>query len=181
MPKLVTVKRIEGEHEKAVEYVKTHILLPSGLLGLICLVAGAGTLIYQFVVEAYSWFAFSEVTGLLVVGGLLGWGQTRYHKYLVREHPEQFASRMKLYSRSSPKRTKKELHAPRLEHKGQKFVPLFYVLGIAMLLGVSVTSWQSGHVDGVAAFCMPWAGFYWAKTFFWRGVIAPTRRGGKTR
>ena len=108
MPKLVTAKRIEGEHEKAVEYVKTHILFPSGLLGLICLVAGAGTLIYQFVVEAYSWFAFSEVTGLLVVGGLLGWGQTRYHKYLVREHPEHFASRMKLYSRSSPKRTKKE-------------------------------------------------------------------------
>ncbi len=52
MPKLVTVQRIEGEHEKALEYVKTRILFPSGLLGLICLVAGAATLIYQFVVEA---------------------------------------------------------------------------------------------------------------------------------
>ena len=179
MPKLVTVKRLEGEHEKAREYVRTHILFPSSLLGLVCMVAGAGALIYQFVVDTYSFHAFLAVTLLLLLGGVLGWGQTRYHKYLVREHPEHFAGRMKMYSRSTLKRSKRDLISPTVEHKWRNLVPLFYTLGIATLLGAAMVSWLGGQLDGVVALFMPWAGFYWAKTFFWRGVIVPPTRGGK--
>jgi hypothetical protein len=50
-------------------------------------------------------------------------------------------------------------------------VPLGYVLGIGVLLGLSALSLSSGEVDKVAAVMMPWAGFFWAKLFFWRRVL----------
>src|SRR5574341_1234853 len=78
MPKLVTVHRQESEVEKAHDYVKTHMLFPAGLLGLISVVSSAAALVYQFVTATYGMRAFEETTGLLAAGVLLGWGQTRY-------------------------------------------------------------------------------------------------------
>ena len=40
MAKIITTKRAEGEAERAKEYVKTHILFPSGILGLILMISG---------------------------------------------------------------------------------------------------------------------------------------------
>jgi len=171
MTKLITTKRLEGESEKAREYVKAHILLPSGLLGLIFMVSGTAALLYQFFAETYSWRTFLQSTGLLVAGGLLGWTQTRYHRYLLREHPAHFASRMRIFSRGGLKRAKKEAALPSLEHRGRSLVPLFYVLGIGALCGAAAVSSALGQVYYVAAFLLPWAGFFWAKMFFWRGVL----------
>lgn len=171
MPKLVTVQRQEVEVEKAHEYVKTHMLFPSGLLGLICVVSSAAALVYQFVTESYGLRAFEETTALLAAGALLGWGQTRYHRYLLREFPGYFAARMRAFERKGPKKSRKDVPAVRLDHPGRWLVPFCYVLGAGVLLGLSAFSLFGGQVDKVAAAMMPWAGFFWAKLFFWRRVL----------
>jgi hypothetical protein len=171
MPKLVTVQRQEVEVEKAHEYVKTHMLFPAGLLGLICVVSSAAALVYQFVTESYGLPAFEETTGLLAAGAVLGWGQTRYHRYLLREFPGYFAARMRAFERKRPKKSQKDVSTVRLEHPGRSLVPFWYALGAGALLGLSGLTLASGHVDKVAAVMMPWAGFFWAKLFFWRRVL----------
>jgi len=176
MPKLVTAQRQELEVEKAHQYIRTHILFPAGVLGLICVVSAAATLLYQFIVKTYSWQAFGEATGLLVIGALVGWGQTRYHRYLLREFPEHFALRMKAFERTTPHKTKKDVAAAVLDHPGRSLVPFLYLVGAGGLLGFSAMSTAAGHVDGVAAFLMPWAGFFWAKLFFWRRVLPEGKR-----
>src|SRR3989442_6859544 len=98
MTKLITTKRLEGESEKAREYVKAHILLPSGLLGLIFMVSGTAALLYQFFAETYSWRTFLQSTRLLVAGGLLGWTQTRFPPVLRLQHPAHFARRLRSLS-----------------------------------------------------------------------------------
>ncbi|MFM8551741.1 MAG: hypothetical protein ACKOCD_05395 [Nitrospiraceae bacterium] len=171
MPKLITAKRVENETELAKQYVKTHILFPSVLLGFIMLLAGAASLVYQFMVEIYGWQTFLESTGLLVAGGLVGWGQTRYHRSLLRDHPTYFASRLKTFSQASLKRAKKESAAQPPEYPGQQYVPWLYLAGVGLLLSLSLTSSIFGHVYYMAALLLPWAGFFWAKMHGWRGVL----------
>ncbi len=175
MPKIITAKRLEGETEQAREYVKTHILFPSGVLGLILLIAGTGSLVYQFMFEAYGWKTFLESTVLLLAGALIGWAQTRYHKYVLREHPGYFAGRLRTFTRTGPKRSKREAPASELRHWGRNWVPLYYLLGAGALLGASLASSILGQVYYMAAFLMPWAGFFWAKMFFWRGLLTQGR------
>ncbi|MBI3603390.1 MAG: hypothetical protein HY205_02955 [Nitrospirae bacterium] len=175
MPKIITAKRLEGESDMAREYVKTHILFPSGLLGLIFLVSGTGSLIYQFMFEDYSWRTFVESTALLMAGGLLGWGQTRYHQYLLRDYPGYFAGRLRMFSRSGQKRSKRELPVPDLQHPGRNLVPFYYAAGAAGLLGAAALSAVFGQVYYMAAFLMPWAGFFWAKMYFWRDLMLQSR------
>lgn len=172
MPKIITPKRRETETDRARQYVKTHILFPSGLLGLIFMVAGTAALIHQFLTETYGWQPFVETSCLLLAGLVTGWAQTRYHKYLLREFPAHFAARMKLFSQASLKRQKREVLAQPLEHPGRALVPWAYLLGILAVLAVSAVTAIWGHVYYVAAFFMPWIGFFWAKMFFWRGVLA---------
>lgn len=175
MPKIITAKRLEGESDMAREYVKTHILFPSGLLGLIFLVSGTGSLIYQFMFEDYGWRTFVESTALLMAGGLLGWGQTRYHQYLLREHPGYFAGRLRMFSRTGQKRSKRELPVPDLQHPGRNLVPLYYAVGAVGLFGAAALSAVFGQVYYMAAFLMPWAGFFWAKMYFWRDLMIQGR------
>jgi hypothetical protein len=178
MAKIITAKRLQGETDKAQEYVKTHILFPSGLLGLICILTGGASLVYQFISEDYRWGAgtFLQSSGLILVGMLLGWGQTRYHRYLLREFPAHFAERMKLFSRAGPRRGKKDTSSPPLEHRGRRFVPFFYLLGASVLLTFSILATIAGGLYYLAAFLLPWAGFFWAKLFFWRGVLQQGKR-----
>lgn len=171
MPKLITSRRAENEVELARQYVKTHILFPSVLLGFVMLLAGSASLIYQFMVDTYGWETFVESTGLLLLGGLVGWGQTRYHRYLLREHPGHFAGRLRTFSQTGPKRTRKEPAPQPAEHPGQRYVPLLYLGGVAGLLGASAASAILGHVYYMAALLMPWAGFFWAKMHGWRGEL----------
>ncbi len=171
MPKIITARRLEGEADKARAYVKTYILFPSGLLGLMFMVSGMGSVGYQFFVETYSWHTFLESTGLLFIGGLLGWTQTRYHRFLLREHPEHFANQMKRFVRTKRSRPKREGPSAPLNHRGRTLVPWAYLVGGLLLLGASALGAVLGHVYYVAAFLLPWAGFFWAKLFFWRTVL----------
>jgi hypothetical protein len=171
MPKIITAKRLQGESERAQEYVKTHILFPAGLLGLICILTGTAALVYQFIGQTYGWQTFLQSSGLILAGVVLGWAQTHYHRYLLREFPAYFAERMKLFSRGAPRRGKRDSPMPALAHRGRGLVPVLYLVGIALLIGLSLFATIAGSVYYFAAFLLPWAGFFWAKLFFWRGVL----------
>ena len=94
MAKLVKEWRNEDIQTQARHYIRTYILLPSGFLGLICMLGGIGTLGYQLVTsETYTWTTFTTSSALLVLGGLIGWLQTRYHRYLLETVPSVFAAR----------------------------------------------------------------------------------------
>jgi len=179
MAKIITVKRKEGEADRAQNYIRTRILFPSGLLGLLAMVIGIFALIYQLIIGTYDVFTFAQSTGLLVAGIILGWGQTSYHKFILREHPGFFASRMKNAGQRSLQRMKKQAAEVELEHPGRGLVPLFYCAGIALLIGLSVWSISSESLDYMAAFFLPWAGFFWGKLFSWRKIIPPTGKLAK--
>jgi hypothetical protein len=111
-----------------------------------------------------------------VLGGMLGWGQTRYHRYLLASHPEHFASRMRGYARPGQKKPRKEAPAVPLTHSGRRYVPLAYVGGALLLVAAATAIAMAGHTYALAAYFLPWAGFFWAKMFFWRGVLPDVRR-----
>lgn len=177
MPKIITAKRLEGETDRARDYVKTHILFPSGILGLILMVSSLASLGYQFLAETYDGQTFLQSSVLLVLGAMLGWSQTRYHRFLLLNHPEHFAGRMRLYSKGKKGRSKRETPAPALEHQGRALVPVAYVLGVLFLVGASSLATLGGHLSAMPAYLLPWAGFFWAKLFFWRGLLREHRAG----
>ena len=176
MPKLVTVRQVEDTTERAKNYVKAYILFPSGFLGLITMVAGTAALGYQLIAsETYTWTTFWLSSALLIFGGGVGWGQTRYHQYILQYYPEVFASRMKPMSIKRSGRSKKESAVPAPEAPGSKWIPLVYLAGMGILIAASTASMQIGQVHPVAAYLMPWGGFFWAKLYFWRAVIKEAR------
>ena len=179
MGKIITAKRTEGEGDRAQQYIRSYILFPSGLIGLLAMVVGVLSLVYQLIIETYSEMTFVQSLGLLVIGMILGWGVTQYHKFLLREHPAFFASRMKKMTQSGPPKSKKSIPEVELTHRGRGFVPLWYFLGITLLIGLSLWSMSTDALDYMAATALPWAGFFWGKLFSWRKVIPPVAPGKK--
>ena len=98
MAKVITTKKVQGEVEKAHDYVRTHILFPAGMTGLITMVVGVVGLLVQLWNDTYSWETFTSSSGLLVVGVLVGLAQTKYHQFLLREFPSFFATRIRMLS-----------------------------------------------------------------------------------
>ena len=157
MPKLVTVKQVQDLTERAKDYVKAYILFPSGILGLITMVGGIAALGYQLIAtESYTWATFSISSGLLFIGGCVGWVQTRYHRHILAHYPEIFASRMKPITRKQSGRAKKESTAAVPEAPGGKWVPLAYLAGMGLLLAAATASMEAGRVHPVAAYLLPW-------------------------
>jgi hypothetical protein len=176
MPKLVTVKQFEDIAERAKDYVKAYILFPSGILGLISMVTGTAALGYQLIAtESYTWATFWISSALLVFGGCVGWGQTRYHQYILHHYPDVFAARMKPVAAKRSGRSRKESIVPTPRAPGSKWIPLAYLAGMGLLFAASSAGMQMGQVHPVAAYLMPWGGFFWAKLYFWRAVIKEGR------
>ena len=171
MPKLVTVLKPEKIDEQARYYVRSHILLPAGTIGLICLVGGMGSLAYQSLVNQSSWWTLLTSTALIVVGAACGWGQARYHRYLFETFPEVYAARMRTAVAQRSKKAKAESEVPSIEHPGRGFVTAISVAGAALIFGVSAAAIIRGELDPLPAVLVPWAAFYWAKLFSWRGVV----------
>ena len=172
MPKLVTVHQPHETMHQAQEYVKTYILLPSGLLGLVSVVGAVGGLGYQWLsTDSYSWDTFYQSSGLFMTGVGMGAAQTLYQRYLLRKFPEVLAARMKEGMNRQKGKLKKRSEATTIEHPGRSFVPVAYLLGVVLLVGGTIAASVYGHVETVAALFMPWAGFYWARLFLWRRVI----------
>ena len=173
MPKLVKEWRSEDIRTQARHYIRTYILLPSGFLGLVCMLGGIGTLGYQLAASGtYTWTTFSASTSLLLLGGLCGWLQTRYHRYLFETVPEVFAARMRTAVQRSQRKAKPEPVVPAIHHQGRKLVPAAYRAGAGLLLGSSFWAISYGSMDPLPSVLMPWAGFHWSKLFFWRRVIS---------
>jgi hypothetical protein len=172
MPKLVTVLRPEKIEEQARFYVRSYILMPAGVVGLVCMLGGVGSLGYQLLANhSYTALTFLASSGLLVVGGICGWGQTRYHRYLLVNFPEVYAARMRIAVTRHTKKAKVEPEAPSIDHAGRSLVPVLSIAGAALIFGASAEAMLHGNLDPVPALLMPWAGFYWAKLFGWRGIV----------
>jgi hypothetical protein len=173
MPKLVTRWREKDIHEQARYYVRSYILFPAGVVGLVCMIGGIGALGYQFVTtNTYTAATFWQSSLLIVAGALCGWVQTRYHRYLLASFPHVFAARLRTAVRQQGKKAKGETTEVSIEHPGRRLVPLGYAIGLMLLWGASAATVMYGNVDPVPAIVMPWAGFYWAKLFFWRGIVS---------
>lgn len=174
MPKLVTILGPEKIDEQARFYVRSRILLPAGTIGLICMIGGMGSLVYQLLANhTYSWLTFLASSALLVIGALGGWGQARYHRYLYATFPEVYAARMRIAvaQHSKKSKTKTEQEVPAIDHPGQGFVTTIYVAGAVIIFGASAAAILRGDMDPLPAVLMPWAGFYWTKLFCWRRVM----------
>ena len=179
MPKVITAKRLDDETDKAQEFVRTYILFPASLLGLITIVVGVIALGVQLWSGTYGWETFTYSSGLIVSGVLLGLIQTKYQQYLLREFPGYFANRMKAYTQRSIRKAKKAVSDITIEHRGRGLIPLGYLLGIVALLTLSGLAVITGFIEPVAAIVLPWAGYFWAKMFFWKGLVLPPGRKGK--
>lgn len=172
VPKLINVHHPQQTMQQAQEYVKTYILMPSGLLGLICVLGAVGGLGYQWLAtDSYSWETFYQSSGLFMSGVGLGAAQTLYQRYLLREFPEVLAARMKEGMNRQRGTLKKRSDATTIEHPGRQLVPLAYLLGVTIMIGGTVAASVYGRVSVVPALLMPWAGFYWVRMFLWRRVI----------
>ena len=172
MPKLVTVLRPEKVEEQARNYIRSHILLPAGTIGLVCMVGGLGSLGYRLLVNrTYSWLTFLASSVLLAVGALCGLAQARYHRYLFTSFPEVYAARMRTAVAQRNKKAKAEPEVPSIEHPGRGYVAAISVAGAALIFGASAAAIVRGDLDPLPAVLVPWAGFYWAKLFSWRGVV----------
>ena len=181
MGKIITARKLEGEGERAQQYVRSYILFPSGLMGLLAMVIGVLALVYQLIVDTYDEMTFLQSSGLLIVGVVFGWGLTQYHKYILREHPEFFASRMRTMSQGGPPKPKKAPSEVELSHAGRNLIPVAYLVGIGTLIGLSLWSMSTDSLDYMAAAAMPWAGFFWGKLFSWRKIIPPVPPEKKNR
>jgi hypothetical protein len=174
MPKLVTVLQPDKIDEQARLYIRSHVLLPAGTIGLITLIGGIGALSYQLLVNhTYSWLTFLTSSVLLLVGAACGWGQSRYHRYLFANFPEVYAAKMRsaVAQRSRKSKGKSEPEVPSIEHPGRAFVMAISIAGAVLIFGASAAAMLRGELDPLPALVLPWAGFYWAKLFNWRGVI----------
>jgi len=172
MPKLVTVLRPEKIQEQARIYVRSYILMPAGVVGLVSMIGGVGSLGYQLLANyTYTWLTFLASSGLLVVGAFCGWGQTRYHRYLLSNFPEVYAARMRTAVIRHTRKAKAEPEVPSIDHAGRGFVPVISVAAAALIFGASAAAMLRGDLDPLPAVLMPWAGFYWAKLFGWRGIV----------
>ncbi|RMH31457.1 MAG: hypothetical protein D6690_16135 [Nitrospirae bacterium] len=178
MPKVITAKRLESEVEKAQDYVRTHIVFPSSILGLAGMLVGLIGLLAQLISGSYGIETFAYSSALLVMGIVVGWAQTRYHQFLLRTFPAYFASRMKTATQRSLHKAKK-IPDVTIEHRGKALIPLWYLLGITLFLGASIWSVSTEALAVVPGFALPWAGFFWAKMFFWKGIVLPPSKKDK--
>ena len=170
--RLITVRRPEQITQQAQEYVKSYIMLPSGVVGLICLIGGVGGLGYQLIASGdYTWNTFYQSSALIAGGALLGLAQTRYHQFVFRRFPDVLAARMRMASARRGAKIKKEPKPMTIDHPGRQFVPFAYLIGASFLIGSALAAVIYGQVHAVPALLMPWAGFYWARLFFWRSVV----------
>ena len=163
MGKIITVQRKENEGQLAENYIRTYILFPSGLLGLLAMIIGILALVYQLFFETYDEWTFIKSSGLMLAGILLGWGQTRYHRYLFRAFPEFWASRMKSSNSAWSATIQEKLKLPvevELRHAGRSLVPVAYLLGIGCLTRAFGVELQFRFLGLYGSFCFAVGGIF---------------------
>jgi hypothetical protein len=171
LPKIITSRHRESETERARQYIKSRLMMPTIPLGMVTLLAGYGSLAFMWFQDQLSGQAVLVSSALFLAGVLVGWGQVRYERYLIRACPEYLARKHKvLESAKEYKRLKRDSASGGPHHRGRQLVLPAYALGVIAMLALSVA-----FVDQVGiypAFFLPWAGYFNAKVILWRELFA---------
>jgi small-conductance mechanosensitive channel len=171
MPKIITSRYRESEVERARQYIKVRLMLPTIPMAMVTLLTGYGGLAMMWFEDRLTASALISGTLLFVTGAVLGWAHVQYERYLVRTAPEYLARKQKLLDAAQQyRRPKTDLTSGGLQHKGRRLVVLAYVLGIGGMLALSVS--VVDRLGIYAAFFLPWAGYFNAKVIFWRSLFA---------
>jgi hypothetical protein len=171
LPKIITSRHREGEADRARQYIKSRLMLPAIPLGMVTLLTGYGSLAFMWFQDRLTAQILMVSTALFLAGVLLGWGQVRYERYLIRACPEYLARKHKVLEAAKEyKRLKRDLASGGPHHRGRHLVLPAYALGVIAMLALSVA-----FVDLVGiypAFFLPWAGYFNAKVILWRELFA---------
>ncbi len=174
MAKLISPHHDSSTASRAKEYLRSHVVFPSALLGIILLIASTMGLIYQYLSETYEPMTFLQSTALAMIGALTGWGQSRYHRYVLGRYPEIFSARLSASPTKQRSRSRRRaLLAGGPEHPGRRWVPLWYLLAVATLLGLSFSAAAWGSVYAVSSYLLPWTGFFCARVYSWKELWGP--------
>jgi hypothetical protein len=170
MAKIITSRHRASEAERARQYIKSRLMLPTIPLAMVTLLTGYGSLAFMWFQDSLTVQALGGSFLLFLAGVGLGWGQVRYERYLVQTCPEYLARKQKVLDAAKDyKRPKRDLPLGGPHHPGRRVVLLAYALGVIGMLGLSIT-----FVDKVGiypAFFLPWAGYLNAKVILWRQLF----------
>jgi hypothetical protein len=170
MAKIITSRHRASETERARQYIKSRLMLPTIPLAMVTLLTGYGSLAFMWFQDSLTIQALGVSMGLFLAGVGFGWGQVRYERYLVRTCPEYLARKQKVLDAAKEyKRPKRDLPIGGPHHPGRRVMLLTYALGVIGMLALSVT-----FVDKVgvySAFFLPWAGYLNAKVILWRQLF----------
>ena len=170
MAKIITSRHRATETERARQYIKSRLMLPTIPLAMVTLLTGYGSLAFMWFQDSLTLQALGASMVLFVAGAALGWGQVRYDRYLVRTCPEYLAGRQKVLDAAKEyKRPKRGVSAGGPQHPGRRVVLLAYALGIMGMLALSIIFMRT--VGVYAAFFVPWAGYLNAKVVLWRQLF----------
>jgi len=170
MPKIITARRREDERDRARQYLRSRLMMPTIPLGMVTLLVGYGDVAVMWLQDALTPRALLGSTILFCSGALWGWGHVRYERYLVAVHPDYLARKQKwLDAAKEYKKVKRDGPTGGLEHPGRRVALAIYVVGALAQCGV--TLFYLGQVDVYAAIFLPWAGYFNAKVIFWRGLF----------
>ena len=166
MVRVATVKKYESERQKAVQYVKTTIIFPSALLGLVSILLGYGALIYLLFKGSFLATVVIDSLILLGAGILLGLGQCLYHRYLFNKFPDYYAQRRRRSEQMRAGNIRKVNTVTKPEHSGRWMVPYLYLAGFAVVVTMIVI--YAPRLNPLSAVFLLLAGFYNIRFFFWK-------------
>ena len=166
MGRIITVKKVEAERQKAVQYIKSSILYPSVFLGLLSIILGYGALIYLLFSGRHLAQIVADSFILLGFGLLLGWFQFLYHRFLLEHYPEYYAERRRKSEQVRAGRFRKFGVVPKPVHRGRWLIP--YLYWVAFIGFIALAVYYSMRLNAMAAIFLPLAGFYNLRFFFWK-------------
>ncbi len=172
MPKFITVKKAEQEHQQAIRYLKNSLVQSSAVIGLVSLILGYGAVIYLILKGRSITELLTHSLVLLGAGLVLGLFQAAYKHYLYKSHPDYFADRMRrteMRLSGQIKKMKKIGDPVSLEHAGRWAVPYLYFLGWAVIIFLLVIYIPKLNV--LSAVFLLLAGFHNARFFYLKRLI----------
>ena len=169
MPKFITVKKAENERQQAAQYLKTSLVYPSALMGLIGLVLGYGGVIYLMIIGKPMMELLSASLVLLTSGLLLGLLQAFYQHYLFRSHHEVFSDRVHRNKLRMSGQVKKIGDPVTAKHTGRWAVPYIYLIGWAGF--VSLVILHAEKLNYFSSIFLVLAGFHNARFFYLKRLI----------
>ena len=101
----------------------------------------------------------------------VGWDRHAITAISLRHFPEVYAAKMRTAVAQRSRKAKPEPEVPSIKHPGRGFVTAISIAGAVLICGASAAAIVQGDLEPFPAVLMPWAGFYWAKLFSWRGVV----------